>query len=444
MVGISACSQEYAKVIEVVKEIRKHSDIPIILGGYHITALPETLPPAIDLAVIGEGEQTFLEILESYSENGLDKAKLAAIKGIAYHGDSGVVLTEPRPLIDPLDKIPFPDRDLLPRFFSGTRRRFYELGAGYFIGAHMLTSRGCPYRCVFCASSKLLGRTRFFSAEYVTSEMNHLIQKYNIECIEIMDDCFALNRPRLRRLVDIICREGINKQVKFGLAGRANLMDDEMSQLLARMNVVRVYMGIESGSEKVLRYLKAGSVTVEQNKKAIKLCRQYGMNVAATIMIGSPGETAEDIVQTMNFIKEQDLPAWTTTTLTVPLPGSELWEYAKSKGIVSNFMDWNKLRLEGLSPKASSFDNKICVSDTLRTQDLWTLTKEFLQDNEDGCLRQFNIQLSPKYLIAYIVDFFNRPSEFTRKARRRVVLYLKNWLVNAKRLSKLFGGNKHG
>jgi len=427
LVGISTFSQEYGKVIEVVNEIRKHSEVPIILGGYHITALPETLPRGADLAVIGEGEQTFLEILDLYDEYGFDKAKLTEIKGMAYHGDSGVMLTEPRPLIDPLDKIPFPDRDLMPQFFLGKRRRFNEVGLGYFIGAHMLTSRGCPYRCVFCASSKLMGRTRFFSAEYVASEMKHLIQKYNIECIDIMDDCAITNQPRLQRLADIMHREGLNKQIKLGLAGRANLMNDKMCELLRTMNVVQIYFGIESGSEKVLCYLKKGSVTIEQNREAIKLCRKYGMNVGATIMIGSPGETAEDIRQTMNFIKEHDLSAWTTTTLTVPLPGSELWEYARSKGMVSDSMDWNKLRLEPLSPNALSFDNKISVSDTLTIQELYTLTKEFLRDNENSMLRQFDIRLAPQYIAAYLADFFRRPGEFSRKARRRVILLLRSW-----------------
>ena len=176
MIGISSVTKEFSNTIELIKEVKKKINIPVILGGPHISALPNTLPDVFDIGVVGEGEETFFELMKIFlDEKKFSVEKLKNIKGICYH-DGDVKITERRKFIEPLDKIPFPARDLfnmerdyLVRRNSGTGKRISR-------ATHILTSRGCPFNCRFCASSKFWEhRIRYFSAEYVVNEIKEIL-----------------------------------------------------------------------------------------------------------------------------------------------------------------------------------------------------------------------------------------------------------------------------
>ena len=357
IVGISSVTQNFDIAESVAKKIKKELDVPIIVGGKHISALPSTLSKTFSIAVIGEGEETFLELLRAYESHGLENSKLENLNGIAYKKDDKVRVTPRRKLIEPLDKIPFPARDLL----DITKDNL-----------HMLTSRGCPYHCVFCASAAFWQRARFNSAGYVVSEIKHLVETYHADNINLLDDLFIANKKRLMEIAQLIKTEGLHNKVSFTCLARANLVDVNIVSVLKHINVTTVNMGLESGCEKTLNFLKCGSVKVKQNMNAVNLLKRYGFHVVASFVIGVPGETWDDSMETLQFLKKARLNDGETYVL-LPYPGTQLWNMAKQQGIVNENMDWSKFEIYFEDNPL----NRVVVADKLLRTDLLKLLGMF-------------------------------------------------------------------
>ncbi len=325
IVGISSFTLTYGVARDIAR-LCKGKALPVIVGGVHISALPATLAPEMDVGVIGEGEETMLDIMQVFSEYGLNYEKLSEIKGLLFRNKAGdIIRTEARELIEPLDRLPFPARDLL------------SIRKGDAITA--FSSRGCPYKCVYCFSSRFFRRVRFHSPEYVLRELRAIIQDYAPLYIEFYDDLFIADNKRLRQIVHLIEQEKINKKVTFLVNCRANLVTEEVANLLRRMNALEVLIGFESGSDRTLRYLKGAGITVADGRNAIRLLKEQKIRVKGDFIIGSPEETKEEILETLKFIKTSGLVFVDTFPLT-PLPGTPLWEDALAKGLVSENMNW--------------------------------------------------------------------------------------------------------
>jgi len=366
--------------------------IPIIMGGIHISSLPYCLTSDMDIGIIGEGEETMLELFQIFSKEGLNSQKLQYIKGIVYRDAEGHYrLTPQRELISPIDKIPYPARHLL------------DIEKGEDI--HLFSSRGCPYRCVFCASSRFWDKMRFFSADYVLGEIEHVIRKYKPFRITFYDDLFIADQRRLYKIVDLITAKGINKKVEFHLNCHANLINEDLVRLLKRMNVKSASIGFESGSEKTLAFLKKGASTVEQNKRAIDLLNKYAMDVHGTFIIGAPEETREEIVETLNFIRRSNLKSASTYLLT-PFPGTPIWDYAEDKGIVSKDMDWDMLSID------TSRDNakRVVLSEKLSKKDVLLLYSIFkAEEKKKWIIGNIKRAISnPKRAIHYLLGKFQK------------------------------------
>jgi radical SAM superfamily enzyme YgiQ (UPF0313 family) len=330
IVGVSSITQHFNIAKKICSDIKKVMDIPVVVGGYHISALPSNLTSDMDVGVLGEGEETMVELAYSYERNGLDKKNLSTVKGIVFRNADRLEVTAKRDLIKPLDRIPFPARHLI-RFEPNH--------------AHsILTSRGCPYHCVFCSSSAFWGSVRYFSPAYVVEELRQLVHDYHPKVVGFSDDLFAANKERLREIASLIKNENFYGQVKFTCSARANLVDAETARLLKEIGVFSVSMGLESGSERILKHLKAGSVTVEQNKKAIDTLSVNGLKPTATFIIGSPTETREEMQETLDFIKHSKLASFEAYVL-LPLPNTQVWDEAKVRGIVSDDMDWSDFEI---------------------------------------------------------------------------------------------------
>lgn len=338
-VGISSVTTLFSDAKKLADRIKSCLDIPVFIGGSHISALPKTLPKNFDLGVVNEGEEVLRKLCDSEFNN------YESINGICYHKKGKIKLNRQEELITPLDKIPYPARDLLNMEKNYLMPRRAGTSKSLARATHMFTSRGCPYDCPFCPSPSLWGRKlRMFSADYVVGEVKELIDNYGVEEILIFDDLFGVNKKRLKEIVSLINKEKINSVVDFACLLRTDFVDSERLKLFKEMNVTQLSLGLESGSQKILDMMKNNTITLEQNVKALALSKKYGVGTHGFFMLGSPGETKEDMIATLKFIKNNPIDT-ITLSLVTPFPGTKLWKYAKQEGIVTEDMDWSKLDL---------------------------------------------------------------------------------------------------
>lgn len=341
LIGISAMSLRYGKAIKMAQEIKKYSGAQLIIGGVHISTLPHSFNDVFDFGIIGEGEEAFREVVSAFGETGpLDGKTLSDIPGVVFSGNGGVRLTPRRPLIKDLDDIPIPDMKYVDSRYFRPRE---EVGLGLIAPcAPMMTARGCPYKCVFCSTSKFWDRYRSNSVAWSVENVRYLAEDIGVGVINILDDMFTVSKKRLRRFRDAMKEEELLGRVTFTCNARSNHIDDETCEILKEVGVLNLNFGFESGSERTLEYLKVGSTSVEKNKEAIRTCKRHGLVVYGSLMFGCPGETAEDMNETLEFIdfakKEGADYIW--SFVATPFPCTGFWEEAKQKGIVSDDMDW--------------------------------------------------------------------------------------------------------
>jgi anaerobic magnesium-protoporphyrin IX monomethyl ester cyclase len=361
-VSISAVSQNMG-MANKAGEYCRSIGIPVFLGGVHITLLPGSLTKAFDFGVCGEAEETIMEIVDYLSGGGIPGSPdMENIEGLILHEGSGVKLTGMRSPIAALDTLPFPDRSLL------------NIPPGQ--TTYLFTSRGCPYTCTFCASTRFWNGVRWFSAEYVVNEIEHVVGAYKPWAISFYDDLFIGHRKRLMRIVDLLCAKNLNRKVKYSFACRADLVNEELIEILKPLNIQMICMGLESGCGRTLNYLKGERATVEQNHRAVELLTRAGINVQGTFIIGSPDETEEEILETLKFIKKSNLVNFEVYLLS-PFPGTPIWETARERGLVGNEMDWKRLAVDS----EGGFEDRITVSQLPRNR-LVELYKLFSRERQ--------------------------------------------------------------
>lgn len=358
VVGLSTVSQYYRMAIDTAEACHR-SGAFVVIGGHHVSAVPDSMTSCMDLGVIGEGEDTMLEVCRTFLDSGPDHEAFATIPGVALRdGSRRVITTEPRPLHDPLDDFPFPARDLM----------HIRLGAS--VG--VITSRGCPYRCVFCASSAFWNTIRFHSAEYVVAEVKETVEQYRTPHIYFWDDLFVANLKRVKEIASLLQGEPSLHGLKYSLTCRANLVTDEIARLLKEMNVVEVMLGLESMAPRTLQYLKP-HVTVEHNRNAVETFHRHGLKVTGFFVIGSPQETREELQQTLDFVRTAPLYRAEAYLLT-PLPGTPVWDYAMEHGLMEpDDVPWERLYIDNPEDPA----NGIHLSEALSEEELRGTWREF-------------------------------------------------------------------
>ena len=420
VVGFFSYTPNYSKVLTIAMKVKKELGIPVILGGPHISSLPHKLDNAFDIGVLGEAEQTMAELMNLLRTGRLDKENLSLVDGICYHSEGHVIVNKERGPIKNLDEIPFPARDLLDMKYYLSEENDILSTQEKIRGTTIITSRGCPYRCIYCQSKKLFPVARYHSAEYVAREIKELYYKYNAGAIAIDDDLFIANKKRLIDIVELLEKAGILGKIKFYCSARANLVNPELVELLKRLNVVQVNIGFETGSDRMLRYLKNNSVTIEDHERAVKLLNESNILIYGNFMIGSPGETKEEMIATLDFFKNHDINI-ATLNITTPLPGTVIWEDAAKKGIVKENMDWSKFFNSLDKPEDQIYINEIVPHD-----EFMKIFKEFRSEIIKKSMHNWEKSAS---LIEMIKRFLRHPKNNIRvliKNRREVMRFAIN------------------
>lgn len=345
IVAITAMTFNFNIAVKIAAKA-KQMGAKVIIGGCHITALPQQLTKNMDVGVIGEGEKTYLELLNLYHQGKWGPNYFQEVKGIVFRtSDSGLYITPPRPLIKNLDLVGHPNREIVPLTFSTK--------------SALTTARGCAYRCVYCSQTRFWqSKIRFHSPEYVIKEIENVYNFSKTRDITIYDPIFLINKKRLRAIIELWEKHPLYRHINFGCLGRANLIDNEMAELAVRMGIHTVAIGFESNNEESLRYLKGGSVTTEDNQRAYDILTKHKIYVSAGIIIGSPMETEEQIMDTYRFIKKNKLISGGVGHL-VSIPGTPVWDYAISRGLVSEDMDFLKLGANKLGKDTIFLSEKV-------------------------------------------------------------------------------------
>ncbi|MFC1682209.1 B12-binding domain-containing radical SAM protein [Nanoarchaeota archaeon] len=346
IIGITSMTVDYQDVLVFAKNYKKKKNIPIIIGGVHISTLPSSFESCFDVGVIGEGEETLRELVELFIEKQKFETKdLRKIKGVIYLKNEKIKLTKLRSPID-IDTLPFPD-------YTFVRKEYFEKQhfAGmksFLIPTFILTSRGCPYQCKFCSTTKFWGRVRLHSPKYIARLIKHSVENYNSNYILIMDDLFTMSSDWLKKIKEELEELNILEKIEgMDCAARSNLIDDEMCKVFKELKVKMVNFGFESGSERMLKWLKGGSVTVKDHKNAIRLCKKYKLMVFGSLIFGSPGEKIEDMRETLKFIDFaiQNKVDYLWSFIATPFPATVFWTIASQRGKVNTKKDWNLLAI---------------------------------------------------------------------------------------------------
>ncbi|MCE5215130.1 MAG: B12-binding domain-containing radical SAM protein [Methanobacterium sp.] len=330
------------KVAQMSKEA--HPGCLIILGGYHPTFTYQELlkNDFIDLIVRGEGEYTMLELVQSLQK----REDLKRVKGIATKD----FITPPRPVIDDLDSIPFPARHLLPMKDYKIMNMKLPVGT-------LISGRGCPYQCSFCASSAMHGqKLRLRSSGSVVDEMEHLVNDHKAEMLAFMDDTFCLNKKRINQICDEI------KERKFdnywGCTARVDTISEELLKKMKDAGCITLFLGVESADQQSLNELNK-NITISKIKKTFELTKKLGVRTIASVVLGMPGDTRKSIENTIRFVKKLE-PNYAVFSLATPYPGTDFYMKSKDDRLIKT-TDWSKFNL--LSPVIETVD---CSLDELK------------------------------------------------------------------------------
>lgn len=306
IVGITMFTANY-KVAKIIAGIARelNREVKIVVGGVHPTLDPEgTLRNGeFDYLVRGEGEFTFLELV-----GGKDVSEIA---GLSYKDKGKIVHNSSRPFIKDLDSLPFPSRDL---FLNNTSNIDY---------GNIITGRGCPYSCIYCASKKIWDRkVRFRSPDNVIRELIYLKEKFNSPLLYFVDDTFTLKKDRAKEICKGIIER--NLDLKWKCDTRVDCIDYELVDLMKQAGCIRIKIGVETGSERIMKKIKKG-LTKDKIRKGVEIIKEVGLPLTAYLMAGFPGETNDDIRQTIQFGKEIDADYY-SLSIVAPYLGTEIYD----------------------------------------------------------------------------------------------------------------------
>lgn len=335
VIGISSLVTIHQNGIRIAKLIKQEfQHIPIIMGGPHATCIPEDVlrSGAVDVVNLFEGEATFVEIVRHYLDN--HPNTLSEIKGIAYMEKGEIRRTPDRDLIEDLDTLPFPARELIDL-------------AKYDRAGSIITGRGCVYTCKFCAANYLCQRKyRVRSIDSVIEEIEILHYRYGVKEIYILDDTFVYDKRRIIEFCEKMITKGLF--VKWSCSSRVNPpIPVALLEMMHRAGCRKISYGVESGNNTILSSMSKG-ITIERVEKAVRETNTVGIIATCFFIIGFPDDTEETVRDTLEFarrlreIGNSECPVYTSFGIMTPLPGTYYYEHAEELGIRFLTYNWDE------------------------------------------------------------------------------------------------------
>ena len=382
IVGIFTLTPNIYNAWKLAQKIKKlNSKIWTVLGGPHASSLPEESlkKDSVDMVIRGEGEKTMLEICQAWP-----KKNFRNIKGLSYKKMGKKFNNSNRPFIKNLDSLPFPNWKLFP-FKKYNSARPTWIDNTKIKPASMVTSRGCPFKCVFCFKGVHGFAYRFRSPENVVKEIKMLKKKYHVNFVEFQDDNFNLHPQRAIKICKLMVKENLN--IKWSIPNGISRVDNISKEFLKwskKAGCIDIWFAVESGSQRVLDKVINKRTNLVQIKKAVKLAKKAGFTVGGFVCMGNPGETRKDLEKTIDFVCQLPLDRCQFTIVT-PFPGSKLYQTVSEQGklLIHN---WNEY---------GPFENKVFIDDKVTKP---AMVKQMYKK----AFRRF--YLRPKYVLKAITN----------------------------------------
>jgi len=335
-VGISSTTLGIFSAAKLARKLRgEQKDSKIIIGGPHITAIPQetmNLFPDFDIAVIGEGERTIIELLYAL-ENG---SNLEKVDGIVFRENGSLYQTNRRALMQSLDdEVPFPAWDLFPNLTTAYRPPVFSFNR--LPAMSIITSRGCPMECTFCDRSVFGKVCRAHSPEYVFNMIKFLKDSYGIKDIMIYDDTFVAFRKLLIGLCERLMESKMD--IRWSCNGRVDMVNPRILELMRQAGCWQIAYGIESGYQGMLD-LMGKRTDLNTIERAIKWTKEAKIKSKGYFMLGFPSENKETIEKTIEFMLKLDLDD-VHISLFTPFPNTEAYYLARDSGMLDD--DWSKM-----------------------------------------------------------------------------------------------------
>jgi len=330
IIGLSVCTPDYQIIDKFAYLVKKHfPEIKIVMGGPHPALDPDGVLSFshIDFVIRGEGEYSFLEFCRALLKG--DEDQFRKISGLSYKKNGRTIHNYDRSMIENLDKIPFPARHLVPLVKYRNYGRVYKRKP---VGV-MITSRGCPLQCIFCAHEIFGRKYRFMSAPRIVEEIKLLKERYGVKEILFREDNFTAHRKRVFEFCDILIKEKID--ITWMCLADANSITEEMAIRMKEAGCWHIGIGVESGNQGIIDVLKK-NIKLERVETVFNFLHKVGIKTLAFFMIGNYVDTKKTIADTIHFANRLNTD-FAIFTITTPFPGTELFDLAVANNLITNF-----------------------------------------------------------------------------------------------------------
>ena len=378
LAGITFTTENRFDAFKMMKLLKvSFPDLTIVAGGPHVSlAAEDSLKhiDALDIVVRGEGEYSTLKLMKVLKEKG----NLKEVPGISFRVNGEIVHNPPHPFIESLDNLPFPARHL---FLYEKYNFFLDVpGEGKLPAANIMTSRGCPFNCNFCATPVNWGRRcRFRSPENVVEEIEQLIEDYGVRAIWIFDDTFTVDKARTEKFCSLLMER--NLKIHWFCEIRADKnVDRELLALMKKSGCFSVGFGVESGSQRILDEVVGKKIALQHVDRIRCWCDELGIITNPFFIFSHPTEGWNEAMQTIEFIRRFRPPHRATVALLHVYPGTRLEGLAKENGVIPEDFSWTDEHVPGVRTLSAAQGNVPLFIDKLTWSQLSDLIFAWAED----------------------------------------------------------------